>query len=305
MLKGADVVVTRHTASLRTLRAAGRIGVFSVLDYSIVHHRSLAAAQGLANRRFPELASSFQETPDSPRPLKRLDEELGLAERILTFSPGHAQSMVDAGIPPAKLLICPLGVDATIFPYRPPRKRQSDEPFNVLFVGQITQRKGVGDLAKAFSMLPPDRFTLTLVGPISGQIDEWLTRHNAKLLPPVPRAALARVHATADAFVFLSTAEGFPQTPLEAMASGLPVIVSPQAYGEGGPITHGIDGLVVDPQDHAKVAELLRSLADDPAWAADLGRAAAKRARDFTWERFCEGVYQEVSALIRADDDSP
>jgi glycosyltransferase involved in cell wall biosynthesis len=291
--RGPGVVVGRHTASLRTMRAAIRKGVTGVLDYSIVHHATLAAVQSTENARFPQLASSFREAP-SGRERRRLDAELATAKLVLTFSAGHAASMTTNGVASEKIIISALGVDLGQFPAQE-RPIDRKGPLRVVFVGQITQRKGVGDLLEVYKLLLIDNVLLTLVGGVKGDIRDSLKVPGVEVRGPVARANLAAIYRDADLFVFLSTAEGFPQTPLEAMATGLPVILSHQAYGEGGPVVHGKEGFLVDPRQHQRIARLIEDLRVDPEKRRLHGHAAAATARSYTWDAFSERVFRRVS----------
>jgi glycosyltransferase involved in cell wall biosynthesis len=105
---------------------------------------------------------------------------------------------------------------------------------------------------------------------------------------------LAALYRLADAFVFPSLYEGFGLPPLEAMASGTPVISSnvsslPEVVGDAA--------LLIDPYEPAAIADAMRRVLTDANLRADLRARGFERARAFSWERSIARVreiYQEV-----------
>ena len=90
-------------------------------------------------------------------------------------------------------------------------------------------------------------------------------------------------YQNADVFVFPSFVEGFGMVTLEAMAAGLPVIVTDHSKGV---VRHGIDGFVLRPGDTKALARCMMQLAEEPGLRAEMSRNACERARQFTWDRF-------------------
>jgi glycosyltransferase involved in cell wall biosynthesis len=104
--------------------------------------------------------------------------------------------------------------------------------------------------------------------------------------------------AGALAFVFASSCENCPNTLLEAMACGVPVVTSnrstlPEIVGDAG--------LTVDPQDIVAVAQTLRRVLTDDAHRAELAQASRARAQYFSWEKTAveiRGVFEEVGTSV-------
>jgi glycosyltransferase involved in cell wall biosynthesis len=97
-------------------------------------------------------------------------------------------------------------------------------------------------------------------------------------------------------FVFPSLYEGFGLPPVEAMASGTPVVTSnvsslPEVTGDAA--------ILVDPYDVDSIVSGVGRVLDDPALAASLRRKGLQRAREFSWQRSVEKtlqVYRDVAA---------
>jgi glycosyltransferase involved in cell wall biosynthesis len=107
-------------------------------------------------------------------------------------------------------------------------------------------------------------------------------------------------YAAADAYVGPSLEDAFAFPPFEAMACGLPVIVSGQA-GVSELLTHGVDGFILDdPKDSASLAKLISILYHDPEFRRRMGENAARTARHYTWERNAEQFQTMFEAVLRS-----
>ena len=103
------------------------------------------------------------------------------------------------------------------------------------------------------------------------------------LLPP--RKDIEFYYAAADAYAGPSLQDAYGIPPAEAMACGLPVIVS-AAAGVSEIVTNNVDGMILDnPKDASKLANMIRRLYDDQTFRDGLGIKAAATARQYTWER--------------------
>jgi UDP-glucose:(heptosyl)LPS alpha-1,3-glucosyltransferase len=100
-----------------------------------------------------------------------------------------------------------------------------------------------------------------------------------------PRKDIEFYYAAADAYVGPSLQDSYGIPPAEAMACGLPVIVSASA-GVSEIISNGVDGLILDdPTDSKMLATMIRHLYQDEAFRSRLGERAVETARRYTWER--------------------
>ncbi len=110
-----------------------------------------------------------------------------------------------------------------------------------------------------------------------------------------PTSEIAKFYAAADIFLFPTTYDAFGMVVMEAMAMGLPAVVSRDA-GAAELITHGSDGLLLsNPFDPTESAGWLRRLCENPAWRQELGARAAATAERHSWD----AVAAETMKLYR------
>lgn len=162
------------------------------------------------------------------------------------------------------------------------------ETFVLLLIGNDWRNKGVPVLLDAMSRLrdlPIQLFVVSTEDPATCRemIANWNLGERVRFLPP--RTDVEFYYAASDVYVGPSLEDTFAQPPVEAMACGLPVIVS-ASNGASEIISDGHDGLVLaDARDGTALAGLIRGLIERPSLRDSLGKNAAETARQYTWER--------------------
>jgi len=290
-------VVANFGVALPAFRVAKRRGGLAVLNYPIAHHRFAARVLEEEAEREPEFAATLV-AQQYPRELEgRMDAECALADLILVGSEFVRRSFLREGCAPGKIAVVPYGTDLTRFH---PRKECRDAGrFRILFAGQITQRKGISYLLRAYESIRGADTELLLVGSCGGQERVFAPyRHLFRHSPPLPRAAMAEIYHSADVLVLPTLLEGLPLVVLEAMACGLPVIAT--ARGAEQIVRDGIDGFLVPVRDAAALAAKLELLRRDRELRRHMGANAARRAAEFGWESYMHGVGEAIAAQLAA-----
>lgn len=225
------------------------------------------------------------------------------ARRVVTPSESSRRQIVDAyGVPAERVVVAPHGVDHAVFHPDAPGgadvvARAGGDPVRpyVVFVSQLHPRKNLAALREAMERLARRGYphALVIVGghpadrPDAGELvraataDLPGTAGRVTHLEGITETDLAGVLAAAAAFCLPSFMEGFGLTALEAMACGVPVVVSnrgalPEVVGDAGVVTEPVADAV-----EAALAELL----DDDARARAVGKQGYERALEFTWTR--------------------
>lgn len=281
--------------AFRTLRRCNVSGR-AVLNCSSAHHRfqrRLFAEQGLTSSEFSGLADGSEDSPSAVQ--SRYDREIELADLILTGSTFAKASFVAEGIPQEKVRVVPYGVDLKRFGANGAKREGG--AFEVLYVGRISFRKGVGYLLKAYAEFRKGDTKLSLVGEVVG--DRRCLRRYEQLfsqIPPVPQVDLPSLYRRADVFVFPSLSEGMGLVVLEAMACGCPVIVT--THGPSEVVRDGIDGFVVPAGDAEAIGTALEKLYRDPELRKRMSESARRQAAEYSWDRYAKAA--AASALIAA-----
>jgi len=234
------------------------------------------------------------------------------SDRILTVSESSKRDILHYfNVPPEKIDVVYNALDERFGAEpRPEEIARVRERFQldggfVLYAGNIKPHKNLVRLIDAFEGLRRDGFEDLKLLIIGDEISRWpaLRRavHKYKLhkhvrfLGFLPDETLAVLYRLAAVFVFPSLYEGFGLPPLEAMASGTPVVTSnvsslPEVAGDAA--------VLVDPYDAVAIKEGIKSVLTNPELAESLRRKGLQRAREFSWERSVartREIYRQVS----------
>ncbi len=204
----------------------------------------------------------------------RWREEIALSDIVVANSTWSEKLLVRTGVPQEKVLVVPLAYDGPAAIRRReeslPDAFTSERPLRLLFLGQVTFRKGIGPLLAALQRMPLAPLRLDVVGDPQIDLPESI-RTDARILfhGATPRSAVHRHYEAADLFVFPTLSDGFGLTQLEALAHGLPVLTSRNC---GSVVTHDHDGFILDEVTPQAIEAVLLDLLARPArlagWSA-------------------------------------
>jgi glycosyltransferase involved in cell wall biosynthesis len=287
-----DIFVGYSNYALESLRAAKGLGAITLLEAGTMHTEQVDALL------LEEFARWGVRPPAmSQRLRERKLKEYAEADYIVTPSVMTAKSFLQKGHASSRLLTFHLGVD--IGDFRPTPK--ADNVFRVLYVGGLTLRKGVVYLLEAVQGLRLPKLEVLLIGRLYDEFKGIARRFAGSFrhIPWVSHTELFALYSQASVFVLPSVEDAFGMVLTEAMACGLPAIVSDQAGG-AEIITEGVDGFVVPARDSTAIRERLLLLATDEPRRQAVAEAAQAKARTFTWDRYGEALVQTYTKLLAA-----
>ncbi len=290
-----------NSMSLMPGRLAKKAGMTYVIHSQWVH----PAVEVSALRR--EYASLGQENdPISKARIARQLEEFEVADLIWCASRVARDSLVENGVDASKIFTAPFGVDLDRF-QPPPEGRAADGRFKILMVGGLIVRKGVHILLEAVLRSEVADADLVLNGPAdaitTGIIRDYKVRLAERGIELTFGAGDPRGNLqTASVFVLASVSESFGLVVLEAMASGLPVLIS-SAVGASECVVEGKNGFVFPSRDVTTLARHLNRLYADRAQCRDFGEQSRKVAQEYEIASMSEALMdqiQERSAKLRS-----
>lgn len=208
-------------------------------------------------------------------------------------------------IPKEHLTIIPGATNTDKF--RPVREIGTlHQPVRLLYHGRVDSRKGSLDFVHACKKVESQGYPIEIIisgiGPDFDETKELVRtlglEHQAKFLGSIPYQDVPEVYGKGDIFVSPTYAEGFSNTILEAMASGLPII-STNAIGVSDCLTHNVNALLTEPGDIQAIAQAMIRLIEDRELRTRISQAAYNEViSSYSWPvvaQRIEGIYKKVS----------
>ena len=277
------VFVGVETCAQHSFREAKRLGLTCILDCPQMHPTFLERIYQEAGEN---LGISISTTIDTARMAVRKSMEFQEADCLLVPSEVAKCSFIKAGFSEKKLVVTQLWVDINLWFPETPVSRKPDGPLRVLFIGALGWRKGIPYLFEAVRRCGRD-VRLTLVGSRLDELESYLAKNTDLFswIEPQTKPDLRRIYSDHDIFVLPSLADTFGFVALEAMACGLPVIVSENC---GAPVPDSSWRVPVMNVD--AIASRLALYADDRDLLQEHGRVALSFAHQFTPGRYREQI---------------
>ncbi len=248
---------------------------------------------------------------EQPRTASRMVEEWTLAATAqlyaraqVLFAPSEALGEQLTGLTGRPCHRMPRGVDTSLF--TPARRRRQSEAFTLGFVGRLSVEKNVALLAAIHDQLHAAglrdiRFVVVGQGSEEAMLRERMP--DSEFAGVLRGEALAAAYAAMDLFVFPSHTDTFGNVVLEALASGVPTVVTP----DGGPATivreaaRVVGGPVGCIAPDAEFAAAVEALVEGPERLAVMRANARRFALTATWDAVFEGVYEGYGDALRGE----
>ena len=271
-----DVFFGYSYDSLEALQAEKSRGVLTLVDQvdpGIFEHELVMEEA----ERWKSYAMSEAQPPAAY--FTRNRQEWETADVIMVNSSWCKQALIASGAPEHKLEVLPLAYEEEIMD--PPGPMQRDTAnLRVLWLGTVCLRKGIQYLMEAARLLESHPIEFLVGGSI--RIAQSAIREaprNVRFIGQIPRSQARAFYQQGDVFVLPTISDGFALTQLEALAQGLPVIVTPHC---GSVVNDGKTGFVVPVRDLEALAHALLRFVRDRTLAARMRPACQEAVQEFS-----------------------
>jgi phosphatidylinositol alpha-mannosyltransferase len=209
---------------------------------------------------------------------------------------------------PGDYRIIPNGIDTEHFRSDGPARNEfADGKINILFVGRLERRKGLGYLLNACAKVKRSfpNFRLIVVGPgtvlrlrYEKLVENMELTDNVVFVGFVPSDELPSYYRSADIFCAPATGgESFGIVLLEAMACGKPVVAT-SIQGYASVLAHDEEGLLVPPQNAESLAQALLALLHDKSLRLQMGSKGRIKAEKYSWPNIAQQVMDYYNSLL-------
>jgi glycosyltransferase involved in cell wall biosynthesis len=227
------------------------------------------------------------------------------AQKVIAIS-GEHQRLALQTMPGLDIPIMYNGVEIDVF--HPRGEPKSNESINILCVGRLIERKGQHYLINAFAALKhttrqPVHLTLVGTGDFESQLrsiaKDLDLRDSITFKGFVPREIMPEVYRDADIFVLPSQSEGMSIALLEAMASGLPLVVT-NTGGVKELVEDQENGLIIPWADTDALSQALKDLVEDPGKRKEFHRKNLVKVKSFSWDTIVEQYLSLFYKLVES-----
>jgi starch synthase len=286
-----SAVYCYEDGALETFKVAKQLNIKCIYELPIgywrTHHR-LNQEEAILQ---PEWANTWHATQDSKTKLARKDEELALADHIIVASSFTQKTLEDYPQTLAPITVVPYGC--------PPQNEtlernwfQATNKLKVLYVGGLSQRKGLSYLVEAINALVNKvEFSFIGNGAALALVQEKVP--HASYLGTMPHSRVLEAMRDHDVLVFPSLFEGFGMVITEAMSQGMVVIATDHTALPN--IADETTGILVPVRDSGAIEDALNDLFDNPEKVEKIGKLAMRLAQSYQWRDYESNIVNAVT----------
>ena len=292
--KGSKSVYAYEDAALNTFIAAKQLGMTCYYDLSIGYWKLGAEIMENEKQRRPEYASTLTGLLNSEEKLVRKDEELTISDNIIVASTFTKNSLKYFPYQLNNIKVIPYGFPPVNLDEGKKPKKQN-EPLKVLFVGGLTQRKGIAEVFDSVKKFGK-HIQLTVIGKKTTMdckaVNDNLSIHN--WIPSLSHQEILKQMQQHDLLLFPSLFEGFGMVITEAMSQGTPVITTNRT-GATDFIINEKNGWLVEPGNTLAIIEILEDILKNPDKLNNIGEQAKYTALQRPWSKYSS----EIADFVR------
>lgn len=287
-----QVFIGYEKSSLQSFQTVKRLGGITVLDLAQVHYKYLIELRNTQE--------TFHDLFEDEALFDKINEVKALeylhADYILTLSSFAKSTLVRHGIDENKIKVVNLGYDPGVFV--PKTHYPESDKLKLIYTGTFTRRKGVHLLLEVLEEMNDPRIELTIIGPVLDG-EDLLLKYQGRFtyFDFLHHEDLVRHLHASDVYVFPSYLDSWAMTVIEAMACGLPVIIT-ENTGAKDAVDQNETGLVLPIGEKNALKGAINHFLSHPSEIQRMGTAAAAKAKSFQWENY----YQQITSFVETLD---
>ena len=285
----AFVIHSYEDAAACSFKRAKELGMACSYELPIAYWMNVRKLLAEEAERFPEWEPTLESTFESEEKLTRKEEEINLADYISCPSQFVLESIPKEIRQKKPCQIVPFGSPTSpkISLQKTPRIEKS---LKVLFVGSMSQRKGLADLFEAMKILSQEPVSLSILGQPSMPMEFYRKAYSGfQYFAPCSNEKVRQIMLQHDVLALPSIVEGRALVQQEALSCGLPIIVTPNAGGQDL-VEEGVTGYLIPPRSPTILAEKILQLVENIDSLHHQEIACREKAIAFSWSNYARKI---------------
>ena len=290
-LHSVKVIHAYEDGAHKTFRKAKELGIQCSYELPIAYwstNRRLLAEEA---ERYPYWEPTLETTSEPEEKILKKEEEIRLADRISCPSKFVMESIPNEIRNRVPCQISPFGSPRNFtLPTLDKNDKRKNKEMKILFVGSMSQRKGLADLFEAMKILKKEPVKLSILGQPSMPSDFYRKElSNFRYYPPCSNTKVREIMRQHDALVLPSIVEGRALVQQEALSCGTPLIVTPNAGAEDL-IDEGLTGFIIPFRNPEKIAEKILTLMESTTPQKTIAIHCQKKAEAYSWDSYARKI---------------
>ncbi len=274
------------------MRKAKKLGAITVVDRGCPHIDE--QMQVVAEEKSLLLKKKFE--PEHKYVYDRMKREYEMADYIVVPSKYSQKSFIERGFSPEKVLVVPLSYEKLVSVKSEPKNLSR---FTVLCTGGNFYRKGLFYLLEAWQKLNLSDAELIFKGNVPKEFEHLLNAKNiTRITKYLSDEEMGELYGKAHICVFPSLDDGFGMVATEAMAAGLPVVIS-ENVGMADAIENGKDGFVVPIRSSDAIAEKIKFFYNNPEKLKEMSKAAIEKSKFYSPEEYTKRITEAYKSILK------
>lgn len=291
---GLTAVYAYEDGALATFTVAKQLGLECIYDLPIAYHTLLQELLNEEALRKPNWAFTLGGgISDSARKLERKRRELELADTVVVASDFVRESLPKWATK-KNIIQSPFGT-----PFFPNQfdleEKSTNEKLRILFVGSMTQRKGLSDLFDAIKLVDPSKVELVVLGSLAAPLSFYSDQLKFTYEPTRSHDKVLELMRSCDVFCLPSIVEGRALVIQEAMSQGLPIIITANTGAEDL-VMNEETGFLVPIRNPEAIAEKINWFLAHRNKIYPMGKRAKQLADTYSWEGYADKICNLLSS---------